>query len=179
MLDVGPGSKYFETFCQNFKSGGTSEWRKSLWLSLLVHCPAQCKSGTSLNPYSHLYVCAGGSTLSFYYILCWLIENNCALFAHTHYTKIDELLIFHLKGIIHRWLTCKIGEDWDEKRQLCWLLKELILKLHLILFNGLLRKAPETIISYELWIVTVFLIMEKEQELERISGKINWLINGI
>lgn len=47
-----------------------------------------------------------------------------------------------------------------------------------MLFNGLLRKAPETIISHKLQIISGFLIMETEQEPERISGKKNQLVNG-
>lgn len=42
MLDVGPGSKFFETFCQNLKSEGTY-WVTKEPVALLVHCPAQCK----------------------------------------------------------------------------------------------------------------------------------------
>lgn len=46
-------------------------------------------------------------------------------------------------------------------------------------FNGLVREAPETIISYKLQIISGFLIMETEQEPERIPGKRNQLVNGI
>lgn len=48
-----------------------------------------------------------------------------------------------------------------------------------MLFNGLLRKAPGTIISHKLLIMSRFLIMETEQEPERISGKRNQLVNGM
>lgn len=58
MLDVGAGSKFFETYCQNFKSGGTYGLQKSLWLCLFTVLYS-VKNGTSFYPNSHLYVCAG------------------------------------------------------------------------------------------------------------------------